>query len=565
VHLSHPRLRGLAFAAAALLPACAAPAPQARCPEAAPPPIAAPPAAIAVVAPDPRAAAVDAIFAPWTTPGSPGCAVAVVSAGSVVHARGYGLADVEHDAPITADTVFHSASLAKQFTAYAVHLLAARGRVGLDDDVRRYVPELPDYGHPITLRHLLHHTSGLRDQWSLLHLSGIRADDVITTADALAMAARQKALNFPPGTAFLYSNTGYTILALVVERVAGQPLRAFVEAEIFGPLAMRRSELHDDHTRPVHGRASAYAPRKGGGLSLSIAIPVFDIVGATSLFTTVEDFARWDEHLDHGRGVIDALLQRGETAGGVLLGYGSGLEHGEYRGLPTIEHGGADAGYRAYYLRIPSARLSVITLCNLATIAPRDLVTRVADVYLGEGVAKAPATATLTPADLAGKAGTYFDPIHPGVLRFEATGSELRLAGSIEPLFAVDRDHFRVGRVLDLQFTPGALVTVSPMDGFNRRYASVAPLHLTEAELTAFAGTYASEDLGVDFTIATKGEGLVVRPPRTDERPVTPLLADAFSGELGVIRFDRNARRAITGFTLSTSRAWGLRFTRVHR
>ena len=425
------------------------------------------------------------------------------------------------------------------------------------------MPELPDYGHPITLRHLLHHTSGLRDQWSLLHLSGIRADDVITTADALAMAARQKALNFPPGTAFLYSNTGYTILALVVERVAGQPLRAFVEAEIFGPLAMRRSELRDDHTRPVHGRASAYAPRKGGGLS--IAIPAFDIVGATSLFTTVLDFARWDEHLDreHGQDAIDALLQRGETAGGVLLRYASGLEHGEYRGLPTIEHGGADAGYRAYYLRIPSARLSVITLCNLATITPRDLVTRVADVYLGADVATAPATATLTPADLAGKAGTYFDPIHPGVLRFEATGSELRLAGSIEPLFAVDRDHFRVGRALDLQFTPGALVAVSPLDGFNRRYVSVAPPHLTAAELAPFAGTYASEDLGVDFTVAVKDTGLVVRPPRTDDRPVAPLLADAFSGDLGVIRFDRNARGVISGFTLSTARAWGLRFTRA--
>jgi CubicO group peptidase (beta-lactamase class C family) len=547
----------------AQLPACAAPAPLARCADAVQPPRAAPTAAIAVVAPDPRALAVDAIFAPWTKPGSPGCAVAVVSAGSVVHARGYGLADVEHDAPITADTVFHSASLAKQFTAYAVHLLAARGRVGLDDDVRRYVPELPDYGHPITLRHLLHHTSGLRDQWGLLHLSGIRGDDVITTADALAMTVRQKALNFPPGTAFLYSNTGYTILALVVERVTGQPLRSFVEAEIFGPLAMQRSELRDDHTRPVRGRASAYAPRKGGGLA--IAIPAFDIVGATSLFTTVEDFARWDAHLDGGQGVIDALLQRGETAGGVLLRYASGLEHGEYRGLPTIEHGGSDAGYRAYYLRLPSVRLSVITLCNLASIAPRELVTRVADVYLGADVAKAPTAATLTPADLAGKVGTYFDPIHPGVLRFEAKGSELHLAGSSEPLFAVDRDHFRVGRALDLRFEPGALVAVSPLDGFNRRYVSVAPPHLTEAELEAFAGTYASEDLGVDFTLAVKDAGLVVRPPRTEDRPVMPLLADAFSGDLGVIRFDRNRRRVITGFTLSTARSWGLRFTRVHR
>jgi CubicO group peptidase (beta-lactamase class C family) len=568
VRPSRRRLRGLAVAVLALLPACGEAAPIVRCPEAAPQPAVTAPPKVPVVAPrDPRSVAVDALFAPWTTPGSPGCAVAVVSAGQVVHASGYGLADVEHDAPITPDTVFHSASLAKQFTAYAAHLLAARGRLGLDDDVRRYVPELPDYGHPITIRHLLHHTSGLRDQWNLLHLAGFRGDDVITAADALAMAARQKALNFPPGTQHLYSNTGYTILALAIERITGQTLRAFVEAEIFGPLAMRRSEMHDDHTRPVPGRASAYAPRKGGGLS--IAVPAFDLVGPTSLFTTARDLALWDANFDSGaaggRGVVDALLERGTTVGGVVLRYGSGLEHGEYRGLPTIEHGGADGGFRAYYLRIPAPRLSVIALCNLATIPARDLATRVADVYLGADVAKAPATATLTADDVAGAAGTYFDPSHPGVLRFEAAGAELRLVGSKEPLFAVDRAHFRVGRLLDLQFAAGTLDATSPVDGFARRYLQVPALKLTPTELAAFAGTYASADLGVDFTLAVKDAGLVVRPPRTDERLVLPLVADGFAGELGVLRFTRNARRAISGFTLSTSRTLSLPFTRVDR
>ena len=565
MQLSHRALQSIAVTVVALLPACAASAPISRCPEApASPTVVAPPTAPVVLARDPRSVAVDAIFAQWTTPGSPGCAVAVVSAGQIVHASGYGLADVERAAPITPDTVFHAASLAKQFTAYAVHLLAARGRLGLDDDVRRYVPELPDYGHPITLRHLLHHTSGLRDQWNLLHLAGFRGDDVITAGDALAMTVRQRALNFPPGTRHLYSNTGYSMLALVVERVTGQTLRSFVEAEIFGPLAMRRSEMHDDHTRPVQGRASAYAPRRGGGLS--IAVPAFDLVGPTSLFTTVDDVARWDANLDSGlvggRGIVDALLLRGTTVGGVVLRYGSGVEHGEYRGLPTIEHGGADAGYRAYYLRIPAPRLSVIALCNLATIPARDLVTRVVDVYLGDAAAKAATTASLTPEDLAGKAGTYFDPIQPGVLRFEAKGGELRFLGSKDALFAVDPAHFRVGRLIDLQFSAGALDASSPIDSFARHYLQVPELHLSPTELAAFAGTYASADLGVDFTIAVKDSGLVVRPPRTDERLVSPLVADGFAGELGVLRFQRNARRAITGFTLSTSRTLSLPFTR---
>ena len=216
---------------------------------------------------------IDAVFAKWDNTRSPGCAVAVSRSGQIVFARGYGMSNLEHDVPITPDSIFHVASISKQFTAACVQLLALDGKLSWTDDVRRYVPELPDYGKTITLAHLVHHTSGLRDQWDLLHLADWRDDDLITEADVLTIAARQRTLNFAPGEEYLYCNTGFTLLGVVVKRVSGQSLRDFAATRIFAPLGMRDTHFHSDHTEVVRGRTSAYEPRPEGGWAISI--PVF--------------------------------------------------------------------------------------------------------------------------------------------------------------------------------------------------------------------------------------------------------------------------------------------------
>ena len=237
---------------------------------------------------------IDAVFRSWDTPDSPGCALGIVHDGALAYTRGYGLANLEYGIPITPASVFHVASVSKQFTAAAIALLAREGKLTLDDDVRRYVPELPAYSAPITLRHLILHTSGLRDQWDLLYLAGWREADLKTNADVLALARTQREVNFRPGTAWAYSNTGYTLLALVVERVTGQSLRAYADAALFQPLGMAATHFHDNHREVVRDRAYAYAPK---GDRFEISIPNFDTVGATSLFTTVEDLARWATNL----------------------------------------------------------------------------------------------------------------------------------------------------------------------------------------------------------------------------------------------------------------------------
>ncbi|HEV2132611.1 MAG TPA: serine hydrolase domain-containing protein, partial [Longimicrobiaceae bacterium] len=333
---------------------------------------------------DTLAARVDALFRQWDRPGSPGAAVAVIRDGEIVYSRGYGMANLEYDVPITPTTIFHIASVSKHFTAFAIALLAEEGKLSLDDDIRTHLPEVPDFGRTLTIRHLIHHTSGLRDQWELLAMAGWRLDDVITREHILKMVSHQRALNFDPGEEYLYSNTGYTLMALLVERVSGQSFREFTEERIFRPLGMTSTHFHDDHEMIVPGRAYSYAPRPGGGFRNS---PLnYANVGATSLFTTVEDLAKWDRNFYEPQVGSEALFAQMESRGvlndGRQIEYAFALSIGEHHGLRTVGHSGADAGYRSYYVRFPEQRLSVVVLSNLSSFNPTRVALRVADIYL---------------------------------------------------------------------------------------------------------------------------------------------------------------------------------------
>ncbi len=343
--------------------------------------------AVPVAAQAPDRARVDSIFAPWAAENSPGCAVGVYRGGAILFARGYGMANLEHGIPNTPASIFHVASISKQFAAFSIVLLAQEGRLSLDDEVRTHVAELPDFGPPITIRHLIHHTSGLRDQWELLALSGWRSDDPKSEADILGLLRRQRALNFAPGAEYLYSNSGYTLLAVIVHRVTGQTLREFAAERIFKPLGMDRTHFHDDHTMVVPGRTAAYVQRGG---DWAISIPVFDNHGATSLFTTVQDLAKWDANFTSPRvgdaAAVDQMHERGRLNDGSTIDYAFALSHGETRGLRTVGHSGSDAGYRADYLRFPDTGLAFATLCNTPVNAG-ELNRRVAEVFLGDRMA----------------------------------------------------------------------------------------------------------------------------------------------------------------------------------
>ena len=297
-------------------------------------------------------------------------------------ARAYGSANLEHDIPNTPETVFEAGSVSKQFTAAAIVLLARQGKLSLDDDVRRHIPEVPDYGTPITLRHLLNHTSGLRDWGSVMQLAGWpRGTRIYTHAHTLDVVSRQKSLNFTPGTEYSYSNTGYNLLAMIVERVSGVSFAEFSRRELFEPLGMTKTEWRDDFTRTVKGRATAYVMDDGAWHQ---QMPFENIHGNGGLLTTVNDLLRWNQALDSGTiAGLDALETQGVLSNGRKIEYALGLSVTEFRGLREVSHSGATAGYRAYLARYPGTGVSVALLCNAGNANP-GLATRAASIFMAD-------------------------------------------------------------------------------------------------------------------------------------------------------------------------------------
>lgn len=521
-------------------------------------------------------AAVDSVFGGWSGTDRPGCALGIARDGAVVYERGYGMANLEHDVPITPASVFHVASISKQFTAAAVALLARDGRLSLDDDVRRWIPELPDHGHRITLRHLLAHTSGLRDQWDLLYLArGRFEENRITTPDVLDIVTRQRQLNFAPGTEYLYSNTGYTLAAIVVERASGQSLRDFAEARFFRPLGMAQTHFHDDYTMVVPGRAAGYAPGRRGA-PWRVSLPNFDTYGATSLFTTVGDLLRWEANLDRTT-VGDAALWRDLAAPAVLVngdttGYGLGLATERHRGAWLVGHGGADAGYRAYVGRLPEHELAIAVLCNAATANPSALARAVIDAVIGDRLAAvepAPRAASApSRAELARLAGPYLDPVSGAVLWLSLRGDALvagRTGGPV--LVPQGGGRFRVaGQPVELRFGPDGVLVDSvlawPARRATRRVRQT-PSSLGPAELARYAGAYASEELGgTVYTVQATDSTLRLHTRGGDTLAVTPAFGDTFTGPR-TVTFTRGRDGAIDGLELSTGRVRRLRFTRL--
>lgn len=360
----------------------------------------------ALLAEDSPAARIDKVFASWNKPGAPGAAVAVIQHGKLVYTKGYGAANLEYNVPVVPETVFHVASVSKQFTAMAAVLLEQDGKLSLDDDVHRFLPELPGYGHKITVRHLLQHTSGVRDQWDLVTVAGGRMDDVITQQQLLRLLFRVKDLNFPPGTRYSYSNGGYTLAAEIVQRVSGMPFPEFCEKRIFRPLGMKNTHFHLDARRLVPGRAYSYSP-SGDGFQASLLN--YANVGATSLFTTAPDLALWLDNFRHakvgGAAALRKLQERATLADGSKADYGLGLVVSGEGGDLRLSHGGADAGFRSVVVWYPALELGVAIVSNHSGFNPSEAAGKVA-AFFGTPTPESRPNPSRTPEPDAG----LFDP-----------------------------------------------------------------------------------------------------------------------------------------------------------
>jgi len=329
---------------------------------------------------------VDQLFAEWNKPDSPGCAIGIIKGSEMIYKSGYGLASLEHNIPISSKTVFYIASTSKQFTAMSILLLADQGRISLDDAIQNYLPEFPEYNNYITIRHLIYHTSGIRDYLQLMGLAGMNVSNIYTNEDIIELLARQKYLNFEPGDDFLYNNSGYFLLSMIVKRASGQSLREFAEENIFEPLGMKNTRFCDDRTMIVRNRATGHFSKEDGGLR--VYMTNFDKVGSGGVMSNVEDLFLWDQNFYENKlgksDTINELLTVGTLNSGKRVKYAFGLKVGKYRGLNTIHHEGSSFGFGAEMLRFLEKNFSVICLANMSNINTLRLAKQIADIYLAD-------------------------------------------------------------------------------------------------------------------------------------------------------------------------------------
>ena len=530
-------------------------------------------------------ARVDEIFAQWNRPDSPGCSVGISRDGLTVHERGYGMANLELDVPITPASAFEAASISKQFTAMSIMLLAQRGRLSLEDQVRKYLPELPDHGTPLTIRHLLNHTSGLRDVFLLLELSAPQEDRGDRNALLLELLARQRSLNSQPGTESQYNNGGYVLLAIVVKRVTGQSLAAFAHANIFTPLGMTSTRFMDDPEALMPNRAANYR-RDAGAWRFVPDGTARGAVGNSGLWTTTRDLLRWEHNLAQVRVGTGPLLAEMQTPavlpGGKPTEWGLGFQIGEHRGSKFVGHGGGDRGIDNYVAWYPQQRLAIAVLCNSDEVGSYHLTQRIADVSLGGAPAEPAASAAPLPAagalsipQLEAKAGLYRETGGDTFVRFFVRDGQLRGAlgtgtGESFQLNAVSESRFSVpGTPFAVEFEPASGRARGLRSFIDRTqngvFERVEPVAPSSAQLRAYAGEYRSAELNVVWTITERDSGLVIRRPGKADTMAEPLATDMFTTIGDFMKFSRDSAGAISGLTLVSTGIRSLSFERVHR
>ena len=522
-----------------------------------------------------RTAAVDKIFS-WVKPGMPGCVAAASADGKLLINRAYGLADLERNVPLTTDSLLDAGSIRKQFVAAAILVLVDEGKLSLTDDVRKYIPELHDFGQTITIDHLLTHTSGIRDWVPLLNWAS-------GNPTAMSMILRQRTLNFAPGTRWSYSNSGYVLLPEIVTRVSGRKFSEFLHARVLDPVGMKKSRYVDDARLVLPNRALGYEPHPSGWI-MDMRLEN-DRGGAGALFTTASDLALWNDALGSGRlgtFVTSKMQEPATLSNGRKLSYARGLSLETNYAGKILLHGGGAAAYRSIAAHFVDQRISVAVLCNAgeASDARDDFAASIFDLLMADKDLRRPASspppanaAGVDPADIAGKAALYFN---------ERTGEPLRLAvnnGRLTvvaggPLVAVSKDRFRNARPstnfmsgdqFELTFLSPDQFELQSMEGERTRYRRARPYAPTADDLKAFAGRYESDELRAFMEITPGKGGLTIRLNDTQTVEVGPVDPDAFQRGPQTLRFRRGADGRVVGLELMNPALGTVPFTRVSR
>jgi CubicO group peptidase (beta-lactamase class C family) len=535
--------------------------------------------------PDSTLKKLDQLFAAWNRPNSPGCAVGIIRNDSLIFSKGYGMANLEYSIPNSPASIYHVASVSKQFTAFSIVLLARQGRLKLDDDVRRYLPWFPDLQEKITIRQLLHHTSGIRDQWQLLATAGTRLDDVITQDQIIKILSRQRALNSKPGEKFNYCNSGYTMMAEIVKAVSGQTLRQFTDSAIFKPLGMKGTHFHDDYTEIVKDRAYSYYPKDSASYSNSVLS--YSNVGATSLFTNINDFSKWImnfyTHKVGDQQDIDTLTRKGRLNNGKEIDYALGISNMSYRGWKGFSHSGADAGYRTVMMVFPDLKMGFVVFANSGDFNPAQRATDMAALFIPDTTKAAAPKKDTDKKDSTGVIlkntlalekfmGSYISDegmrigfrLNDNKLFAEAYGQSVLLREEKDTFSLFDDPEikfaFNIPRAGDT--TVFAALNADTREVL-KKYNTVP---LTAQALKVYTGTYYSPELDCKYGITLKDNKLVLTNSKYNDAPITlagpdQMLVDSWW--IGNLQVLRDTKGQVAGFEVNSGRVMHLRFDKL--
>jgi CubicO group peptidase (beta-lactamase class C family) len=539
----------------------------------------------AQVLPDSTITKIDKLFADWKANNGPGFTIGIVRNDSLIYSQGYGMANMEYSIPNSPETIYHMASVSKQFTAYCILLLEKQGRLNLHDDVRKYLSWFPDLKEKISIRNLLNHTSGIRDQWELAVLSGTRIDDVITQDYIITLLNRQQALNFKPGEEFSYSNSNYTMLAEIVKTVSGQSFRQFADSAIFKPLGMKNTHVHDDHTEVVAGRAYSYRPL--GGVRFSNIPLNYANYGATSLFSNIPDMAKWVINF-YDTKVGDAIMLGNLTTQGILnsgrkIPYAAGIIVDDYRNKIRFSHSGGDAGYRTYVSVFPQQKMGFIVFSNVSNANPVIKATQLADLFIEPpkgGVASNQkkidsSIAIFTDTtSLVKYMGNYIS--EDGTrFRYHLKGQQIYWTTPVSSYLLAKAENDTLVSLInpEVKFVfnhKSKDVIVDQYWPNNHRRLKLYTLPTSDTakldkQLKEYTGTYYSPELEIKYTFSLNNHKLEVGSNKThaDKRKLDFLNNDQFSGEVFILNFQRNGKNQIVAFELNTARIRHLLFTKT--
>ena len=523
--------------------------------------------------------AIDRIFTEWNKTDVPGCALGIIKEGKLIYAKGYGMANMEYDIPNSASSVFRIGSTSKQFTAASIVLLAEKDKLSLDDNLKSLFPDFPDYAKKITIRHLLNHTSGIRDYLQISYLKGLGDDDYYTDDNVMKWLINQTDLNFSPGEEYLYSNSGYWLLGQIVKKVAGMNMAEFAMKEIFEPLEMNSTHFHNDHTQIVKNRASGYVPDNNENFKISMT--TLDMIGDGGIFTTINDIKKWDDAYYEtavlSKELWNVMTQQGVLNNGEVIDYASGLMISKYKGLKTVRHGGAFVGFRAEILRFPEQKLSIAIFANRGDANPSRMANQVADILLKDKLIenidkkdkKVKFDITEDEFQLSQLIGNY--EIQPGVVaRLSIKNDSLNVLQTWDKstynILKVSGNTFQISGNENLSFSfsnlkDGFTQTLKVLQGDSETIAArKKEIYTSGINLKDYVGSYYSNELDVNYNFEIENEILFFRIENTSstiECIISDL--DQFSTETGLVRFQRKDG-LISGFELDSGRVKNLKF-----